>query len=142
MFAQCLGNRVMSNPSTNLVEHLNRMLSAEALAVLADRELLQRFADSRDEAAFAMLLHRHGSLVRSVCRRIVSDVHLADDVFQATFVILSRKAGSLPKRTCWEIGFSVSPDDWRAAQRQQSKRLKRARRRRSVRKSRESASLG
>ncbi len=60
----------------------------------ADRDLLRRFADARDEGAFAELVRRHGPLVLAVCRRVVSDSHLADDAFQATFVVLARKAAT------------------------------------------------
>ena len=59
-----------------------------------DRVLLARFADSRDEAAFAELVERHGSLVLATCRRQLNDASTADDVFQATFLVLARKASS------------------------------------------------
>jgi RNA polymerase sigma factor (sigma-70 family) len=57
-----------------------------------DGELLARFADRHDEQAFAQLIRRHGLLVAGVARRIVGDSHLAEDVFQATFLLLARKA--------------------------------------------------
>jgi RNA polymerase sigma factor (sigma-70 family) len=62
-----------------------------------DSELLARFASRRDEAAFAALLRRHGPMVLGVCRRVLADTHDADDAFQATFLILVRKAGSLSR---------------------------------------------
>jgi RNA polymerase sigma factor (sigma-70 family) len=58
-----------------------------------DRQLLRRFARRGDESAFANLMERHGPLVLNVCRRVLRDVHEADDVFQATFLLLARKAG-------------------------------------------------
>jgi RNA polymerase sigma factor (sigma-70 family) len=61
----------------------------------ADGQLLQRFATRHDEAAFAALMHRHGPMVLGVCRRVLADAHDADDAFQATFLVLVRKAGSL-----------------------------------------------
>jgi len=63
-----------------------------------DRALLARFVATGDEAAFALLVDRHGPLVRGTCRRVLGDAHLADDAFQATFFLLARKAPSLRLR--------------------------------------------
>ena len=57
-----------------------------------DAVFLARFVRDRDESAFAALVRRHGPMVLGVCRRTVGDSHLADDAFQATFVVLARKA--------------------------------------------------
>jgi RNA polymerase sigma factor (sigma-70 family) len=59
---------------------------------------LDRFIVLHDEAAFDALLERHGPLVLGVCRRILHDVHDADDAFQATLLVLVRKAASIAKR--------------------------------------------
>lgn len=59
-----------------------------------DRELLQRFTADRDEAAFAALVRRHGPLVRAAGRRVLNDAHAADDICQATFLVLAKKAAS------------------------------------------------
>ena len=67
-------------------------------AGLSDGQLLARFnarRDARAENAFATLVHRHGPLVLRVCRQIVGDPHLAEDAFQATFLVLARKAGAI-----------------------------------------------
>src|SRR5437016_3507469 len=60
-----------------------------------DADLLTRFNQSRDEAAFAALVHRHGPMVLAVCRRLLSDRHEAEDAFQATFLVLVRKSAAL-----------------------------------------------
>src|SRR6516162_1777976 len=60
-----------------------------------DQQLLEQFAKHRDEFAFAAIVRRHGPLVLGVCRRIVRDHHDADEAFQATFLVLARKAGSV-----------------------------------------------
>ena len=60
-----------------------------------DRDLVRRFAHAADPEAFAELVRRHGPTVLGVCRRAARDPHLADDAFQATFLVLARRAASL-----------------------------------------------
>ena len=67
-------------------------------AELSDGELLRQFVDHWDHAAFCDLVGRHGPMVLGVCRRILRDAHAAEDAFQATFLLLVRKARSLRKR--------------------------------------------
>ncbi len=69
---------------------------------VTDRQLLQRFTTNRDEDAFAVLVRRHGQLVLSVCRRILQNGTDAEDVFQATFLVLALKAAS----TQWQDSLS------------------------------------
>ncbi len=72
-------------------------LAAPHAAGSGDAELLARFAARRDEGAFALLVRRHGPMVLAVCRRVLRDADAADDAFQATFLVLARKAGSLAR---------------------------------------------
>jgi RNA polymerase sigma factor (sigma-70 family) len=87
----------MPPPAAVLPELFRRLLSGP-LSECGDRELLDRFAERRDERAFDALLGRHGPMVLGVCRRSVGDLHLADDVFQATFLVLAREAGRVRRR--------------------------------------------
>jgi RNA polymerase sigma factor (sigma-70 family) len=75
-----------------------------------DRQLLERFAGQRDEAAFAALMKRHGPMVLGVCRRILQHAHDAEDAFQATFLVLVRKAGGIARGerlSNWLYGVAV-----------------------------------
>ena len=71
------------------------LLRQLATDVVSDRDLLRRFTATRDGDAFAELVRRHGPVVLAASRRGVGNYHDADDVFQAVFLILARKAGSI-----------------------------------------------
>jgi RNA polymerase sigma factor (sigma-70 family) len=81
------------SPTTNLLRHL-RQWAGRGDDPSSDRELLRRFALHREEAAFAALVRRHGPMVLSVCRRILHRPEDAEDAFQATFLVLFRRAGT------------------------------------------------
>src|SRR5262245_61081709 len=77
---------------------LRTLFRAGAIGGLSDGDLLGRFVARRDEFAFEELVRRHGPMVLGVCRRIVGNGHDAEDAFQATFLVLARKAGSVSPR--------------------------------------------
>ncbi len=81
--------------SPSLARQLGALFEGGSVAGLPDRQLIERFAASRDEAAFAALVARHGPMVLGVCRQLLADHHLAEDAFQAVFLVLARKARSL-----------------------------------------------
>jgi RNA polymerase sigma factor (sigma-70 family) len=74
-----------------ILGHLRRL----AAPADSDAALLARWLERRDESAFAALVARHGPMVLSVCRRVLGDEHTAEDAFQATFLVLARKASAL-----------------------------------------------
>jgi RNA polymerase sigma factor (sigma-70 family) len=80
------------------LRQLRKSLAAAAADEgLADADLLERFLARRDEEAFAALVGRHGPMVLGVCARVLGDAHAAEDAFQATFLILVRRAGAIRK---------------------------------------------
>jgi RNA polymerase sigma factor (sigma-70 family) len=92
------------------LDYLRHALSTSAEGVGADDALLARFLSARDEDAFAALVQRHGGMVWGVCRRLLRDYHDAEDCFQAVFLVLARKAGSVRKRASvasWLYGVAL-----------------------------------
>jgi len=81
-----------------LVRGLRRLAGSSAASGLPDAQLLERFVAEHDEAAFEVLLWRHGPMVLGVCRRLLRQAHDVEDAFQATFLALVQKAASLRKR--------------------------------------------
>src|SRR4051812_42944692 len=81
-----------------VVQYLRDLVRAPAEAEPTDSQLLERFITQREEQAFATLLVRHGPMVQGICQRLLKHVQDAEDVFQATFLVLARKAGSVRKR--------------------------------------------
>jgi RNA polymerase sigma factor (sigma-70 family) len=80
-----------------ILKQVRALGATQARADVSDGDLLRRFIDRRDEAAFSLLAKRHGPMVLSVGRRLLGREHDAEEVFQATFLLLARKAGSIRK---------------------------------------------
>ncbi len=85
-------------PLQPVLRYLRHVLTPEGEAGVSDDQLLERFVAGHDSAAFELLVWRHGAMVWSVCRRLLPDAAAAEDAFQATFLVLVRKAGSIGKR--------------------------------------------
>src|SRR6516162_6845284 len=89
-----MANSVMNE----VVRRLRRVALPAGSAALSDGQLLERFLSTRDEAAFELLLRRHGPMVLGVCRRVLPVVQDAEDAFQATFLVLVHKGKSVASR--------------------------------------------
>jgi RNA polymerase sigma factor (sigma-70 family) len=77
---------------------IDRLYREGTLAGLGDSQLLERYLTRRDEAAFEALVTLHGPMVLGLCRRILHDPRDVEDAFQATFLVLVRKASALRHR--------------------------------------------
>jgi RNA polymerase sigma factor (sigma-70 family) len=81
-----------------ILEHLRKLTNPARDRDLSDVDLLERFRLRREEAAFTLLVQRHGPMVLAVCRRVLGDAHEAEDAFQATFLVLIRNAAAIRKQ--------------------------------------------
>jgi RNA polymerase sigma factor (sigma-70 family) len=105
-------------PLGNVLDYIRQIAGAPAGQNLTDQELLHNFTTDRDQAAFAILVQRHGPLVWGVCRRVLRQTQDAEDAFQATFLVLARKAGRIrwqPDVSNWLYAVA-----WRAAHKAKS----------------------
>jgi RNA polymerase sigma factor (sigma-70 family) len=87
-------------PSTlnDLLGHLRRLTAPTGAKELSDADLLENFRSRREEAAFTLLVQRHGPMVHGICRRVLGDAHEAEDAFQATFLVLVRNSAAVRKQ--------------------------------------------
>src|SRR5262245_5506688 len=91
--------RLMANSKTSQVmQCICRAVVLQDRAGMTDGQLLECFLTQRDDTAFAALVRRHGPMVWGVCRRVIRDHHDAEDAFQATFLVLTRKAAAIAPR--------------------------------------------
>lgn len=84
-------------PGLTLLSGVRRLFGSFGQASVPDAQLLERFLKQRDQAAFELLMWRHGGLVLNLCRRVLHDEHLAEDAFQLTFVTLAQRAETIGK---------------------------------------------
>ncbi len=97
----------------SIVRQIESLFDGGSVAGLSDGELIERFNDHREttgEEAFAALVARHGPMVLHVCRQLLNDEHHAEDAFQAVFLVLARKSGSIrdPDRLGnWLYGVAI-----------------------------------
>ena len=87
-----------TNRLNALLQHLLRSVAPASPGEVSDAQLLDRFVLQRDEAAFELLLWRHGPMVLGLCQRLLHHEQDVEDAFQATFLVLVRKARSISKR--------------------------------------------
>jgi RNA polymerase sigma factor (sigma-70 family) len=104
-----------------VVRYLRQVAGTPLSGEISDAELLTRFSSNRDEAAFELLLWRHAAMVLRLCRDVTRDEHAAEDAFQAVFLALACKSGSI--RSQKSLGAWLYQTAYRIAVRARSRTL-------------------
>ncbi|HEV3165015.1 MAG TPA: RNA polymerase sigma factor [Isosphaeraceae bacterium] len=110
----------------SVVSQFQVLIRGGSATGLSDEQLLERFVARRDEVAFGTLVSRHGPMVFSICRDLLGNLHDAEDAFQATFLVLARKAASIQQPEllgAWLYGVAL-----RAATKARAQETRRRRR--------------
>lgn len=102
----------MSHFTGTVLKELDRAFNQGTISGLSEGNLLERFVSHHDEAAFSALVARHGPMVLGVCRRLLRDESDVDDAFQATFLVLVRRAARSAAVSWSATGSSVSLIAW------------------------------
>jgi RNA polymerase sigma factor (sigma-70 family) len=113
-----------------IIQRLRRAALAQDRAELTDGQLLEAFIARQDDETFDALLHRHGTMVMGVCFRVLCNHHDSEDAFQATFLVLARKASSVRPRE--QVANWLHGVAYRTALKARSMRAKRQVRERQV----------
>src|SRR5215470_4871733 len=92
------GSEMATSQMCGVMQHLRRTVLLRDGAGLTDGQLLEGYISRHDEAALAALVGRHGPMVWGVCCRVLRNYHDAEDAFQATFLVLVRKAAAVVPR--------------------------------------------
>ena len=106
------GVEMAGNSSDRVFRQVHRVLNLGAVGMMPDAQLLEWFVSERDqsaEAAFEELMNRHGPMVFGVCRRVLHDPHDAEDAYQAAFLVLAKRAGSIRQKhsvASWLFGVA------------------------------------
>jgi DNA-directed RNA polymerase specialized sigma24 family protein len=101
------------NQLSVVLRHLYKQSARHQGNGVSDAQLLKRFVERRDESAFELLLYRHGAMVWGICHRVLRDHHDAEDAFQAAWLTLARKGGSIGRRDAvsswmYKVAFRIS----------------------------------
>jgi RNA polymerase sigma factor (sigma-70 family) len=109
---------------SRLIRSLHKLAGPPDAERLRDEQLLERFVAGRDQAAFELLLWRHGPMVLGVCRRVLRDTQDAEDAFQATWLTFVKKAAAIVRREA--VGSWLYQVAYRVALRARAGRAKRS----------------
>lgn len=112
------------------LKEFRRIVRQQVFGELPDGQLLDRFLTRREESAFTELVQRHARMVMGVCSRVLQDFHDAEDAFQATFLVLARKAASILPRDA--VGAWLYGVAYRTAKKAKAMNAKRQRKERMV----------
>src|SRR5262245_9672227 len=108
-----------------VLRHIRHLAGADALDEVSDTQLLERYCGRQEEAALAGLVQRYGGLVLGGCRRVLGHAEDTEDAFQATFLVLAQKAGSIRKRDSvgswlYGVAYRIATDARHKAQRRRT----------------------